>query len=76
MSAEDRCPIEAALDDAELLEQARKAWRDKGRAEGELKRLRNYRGRPSAGMRDDIQRWAELATKSDATLRRILGGAS
>lgn len=59
----------------QLLADARKAWRDKATAESQLARLRGYRGRPTPGMRDDIDRWSRLLTESDATLRRVLGGA-
>lgn len=59
----------------QLLADARKAWRDKAAAESQLARLRGYRGRPTPGMRDDMDRWARLLTESDATLRRVLGGA-
>lgn len=64
------------LDHAEALMHARKAWRDKATADSQLARLRGYRGRPTPGMRDDMDRWAKLATEADATLRRVLGGAS
>lgn len=59
----------------QLLADARKAWRDKATAESQLARLRGYRGRQTPGMRDDMDRWSRLLTESDATLRRVLGGA-
>lgn len=66
--ADVRCRLEA-------LEQARKAWRDKATAESQLARLRGYRGRPTPGMKDDMNRWSRLLSEADANLRRVLGGA-
>lgn len=63
------------LDHAEALMHARKAWRDKATAESQLARLRGYRGRPTPGMKDDMNRWSRLLSEADATLRRVLGGA-
>ncbi len=64
------------LADAERdLADARKAWRDKATAESQLARLRGYRGRPTPGMKDDMNRWSRLLSEADATLRRVLGGA-
>lgn len=64
------------LADAERdLADARKAWRNKATAESQLARLRAYRGRPTPGMKDDMNRWSRLLTESDDTLRRVLGGA-
>lgn len=65
----------ALLDLAEGLMEARKAWRDKATAESQIARLRGYRGRPTPGMKDDLNRWSRLLSESDATLRRVLGGA-
>lgn len=64
------------LADAERdLADARKAWREKATAESQLARLRGYRGRPTPGMKDDMNRWSRLLSEADATLRRVLGGA-
>lgn len=57
------------------LGEARKAWRDKATAESQLARLRGYRGRPTPGMKDDMNSWSRLLSEADATLRRVLGGA-
>ena len=67
--------LEEAIKAMENLDDARKAWRDKATAESQLARLRGYRGRPTPGMKDDMNRWSRLLSESDATLRRVLGGA-
>lgn len=70
------CSGDAEPSAAGQLIEVRKAFRDKATAESQLARLRGYRGRPTPGMRDDIDRWARLLTEADATIRRVLGGAA
>ena len=59
--------------DSEDLAAARKAWKDKARAESQLTRLRGYK-RMTPGMKDDYKHWSEVARQADYTLLRILGG--
>lgn len=57
------------------LDEVRQALRDKATAESQLARLRGY-ARLTPGMKDDQRRWCASLSAAEATLRRVLGGAS
>jgi hypothetical protein len=59
----------------QLLADARRAFRDKARAEGTLARLRTYRHH-TPGMKSDADRALRLLRESNETLDRVLGGAA
>ena len=66
---------EAAADAAVLLDEARKAWRDRQVAKDNLARLRNYRRRTPA-MQDDMDASAKKLCAAEDTLKRVLGQAA
>lgn len=63
--------VTVTLGPAEVLAQARRAWRAKHDAEDNLKRLRNYK-RMNAGMKHDQRVSAEQLAEAEKTLSRIL----
>ncbi|HEY4530896.1 MAG TPA: hypothetical protein VIG97_11340 [Luteimonas sp.] len=54
---------------------ARQAWRNKISAESQLARLRRY-ARLTPGMKHDQMQHSRVLSEAEATLRRVLGGAS
>lgn len=62
----------AVEDPKAQLEEARKAWKDKNRADREMSRLRSY-ARMTPSMKDDFASYSSLMTRALETLNRILG---
>ncbi|BDU17555.1 hypothetical protein [Lysobacter auxotrophicus] len=68
--------LDAANDDpVALLAQAREAYRIKRNADGELSRLRKYRG-ANDGMKADRARHERRRADAEAILDRILGAVA
>lgn len=61
------------MNDSELLDKARKAYRNKKRAKSELERLSRYKGMTPA-MKDDYRQNLEQLTKANADLDSVLSG--
>ncbi|UHQ21926.1 hypothetical protein LVB77_14755 [Lysobacter sp. 5GHs7-4] len=61
-----------ASDAADLLARAKEAWRLRGKATDEIRRIGKYRNK-TAGMRDDLNRWGNLHQQAEKDLDAILG---
>ena len=68
-------PQAASKSPADLLAEARRAYREKQAAKSTLSRLRTYRGQ-TPGMRHDASMALQRLDSANATLDRILGGAA
>ncbi|ALN84926.1 hypothetical protein LC55x_1636 [Lysobacter capsici] len=77
VAAESLSPADAPrqLTATDHLATARAAWRAKREAEATLSRLRKYSSLNSS-MKADRDRANDRLSKADATLKRVLGGAS
>lgn len=62
-------------DPADLLDQARKAWKAEKSASREMNRLKQYR-RMTPGMKEDFSEQCDRNAKAIKTLEEILGAVS